>query len=235
MTTLFTFKIRNCLIFIFFIVLNGCALNPYTILRKDRLKSPDSSSMIWTDLINHSNYQEPNSDHRSFEPLFEDYKPHNVGDTFTVIVQENISASNNSSNNLVRDSNANLGLTFGSNYEKNNYENRAGLNSSIKNNFTGTGSSFANNKFVGLITVVVNRVLPNGNLEVSGEKKISINEEREKIYFSGIVNPRTISKNNSVISTQIANARIEYISDGVINKGLNVGWFQRIFLSILSF
>ncbi|XBC42616.1 MAG: flagellar basal body L-ring protein FlgH [Buchnera aphidicola (Kaburagia rhusicola ensigallis)] len=234
MTMLFTFKIRYYVIFIFLVVLNGCALNPNTIFNKNMLKSSDSS-IIWPKSINHSNYQESNTNDYHFEPLFEDYKPRNVGDTFTVILQENLSASNNLSSNLIHDGNADLGITFGNDYKSNNYENQTGLNSFFKNNFTGKESSFANNQFVGLITVTVEKILPNGNLEVSGEKKISINKEGEKIYFSGVVNPRTISKNNSVISTQIANAHIEYISDGFINKGLNVGWFQRLFLSILSF
>lgn len=233
MTTLFTFKIRRYLMFILFIVLNGCALNPRTILNQHQLKSSDSF-MIWPNLINHSNHKEQSSNDHYFEPLFEDYKPRNIGDTLTVILQENISASNDSSNNLVHNGNTDLGIFFGSDHEKNDHKNKTGLKSFVKNNFDGKGSSYATNKFVGLITVTIRKILPNGNLDVSGEKKISINSEREKIYFSGIVNPRTISKNNSVVSTQIANAHIEYISDGFINKELNIGWFQRLILGILS-
>ncbi|XBC39038.1 MAG: flagellar basal body L-ring protein FlgH [Buchnera aphidicola (Nurudea shiraii)] len=226
----FIFKIKYYLVFTCFITLSGCVLHPSTILNQNE---PDSSIM-WPDLINHSNYQEQHTDVSHFEPLFEDYRPHNVGDTLTVILQENISASQSLSNNLTHDGSTNLGITFGSNYKNNNYENKAGLNSFSKNDFLGTGSSFANNTFVGLITVTVNQVLPNGNLKVMGEKKISINEEKEKIRFSGIVNPRNISRNNSITSTQIADSRIEYISYGLINRGLHVGWFQRLFLSILS-
>ncbi|XBC37467.1 MAG: flagellar basal body L-ring protein FlgH [Buchnera aphidicola (Meitanaphis elongallis)] len=218
-------------------MLNGCVLNTQTIFNKNKSK-PSNSSSIWQNSSNYLDYQEYQQEdinNRHVEPLFEDYKPHNIGDTLTVILQENISASNNSSNNLVHNGKSNLGITFGGNHAKNNYDNRAGLHSFFDNDFTGKESSFANNTFVGLITVTVCDVLPNGNLVVSGKKNISINKEGEKIYFSGIVNPRTISKNNSVISTQIADAHIEYISDGFINKGLNVGWFQRLFLSILSF
>ncbi|XBC44166.1 MAG: flagellar basal body L-ring protein FlgH [Buchnera aphidicola (Schlechtendalia peitan)] len=234
MTTLFTFKIRHSLIFVFFIVLNGCTLSSNVDLSKNTLQ-PKNLSTQWPNLINNSNYQEKETNDHSFEPLFEDYRPHNIGDTITVILQENISASNDSSNNLIHNGNTNLGIDFGNNKVKNNYKSATGLNGFINNDFTGKGSSFANNKFTGLITVTISNVLPNGNLEVSGEKKIAINEEMEKICFSGIINPRTISKNNSVISTQIANAHIEYISDGFINKGLNIGWFQRLVLSILFF
>ncbi|XBC41063.1 MAG: flagellar basal body L-ring protein FlgH [Buchnera aphidicola (Nurudea yanoniella)] len=229
----FTFRIKYYLVCILFVTLNGCVLNPSKILNQDKSRFSDLS-IIWPDLINNSNYKEQNTNISYFEPLFENYRPHNVGDTLIVVLKENVSASQNLSNNLTHDGSTDLGITFGTNHKNNNYENQAGLNGFSKNDFTGKGSLFANNTFVGLITVTVRQVFPNGNLEVSGEKKISINDEKEKIRFSGIVNPRNISKDNSIISTQIANSRIEYISDGFINKGLRIGWFQRLFLSILS-
>ena len=50
----------------------------------------------------------------------------------------------------------------------------------------------------------------NGNLLVSGEKQIGINQGTEFIRFSGVVNPRTVTGSNTVPSTQVADARIEY-------------------------
>ncbi|XBC40048.1 MAG: flagellar basal body L-ring protein FlgH [Buchnera aphidicola (Nurudea ibofushi)] len=234
MIILLNFKIRHHLILMFLLLLNGCALSSHTTLYKYKPKSP-CLSQKWPSLIKNSSYQENEINKNLFEPLFEDYRPHNVGDTITVILQESISASNNSSNNLSHNENTNLGVDFGNDRSKNNSSISPGLNGFVKNDFVGSGSSFSNNKFTGLITVTINDILSNGNLVVSGEKKISVNSEVETIHFSGIINPRTISKGNSVVSTQIANAHIEYKSEGFINKKLNIGWLQRLILSIFSF
>ncbi|MGM1297033.1 flagellar basal body L-ring protein FlgH, partial [Enterobacter hormaechei] len=47
-----------------------------------------------------------------------------------------------------------------------------------------------------------------------------------------VVNPRTISGTNTVPSTQVADARIEYVGNGYINEAQNMGWLQRFFLNL---
>jgi hypothetical protein len=72
-------------------------------------------------------------------------------------------------------------------------------------------------------------VLPNGNLLVSGEKQIAINQGNEFIRFSGIVNPVSVTGANTVQSTQVADARIEYRANGYIDETQQMGWLQRFF------
>ena len=81
----------------------------------------------------------------------------------------------------------------------------------------------------------VTDVLANGNLEISGEKQMLINQGNEYIRFSGVVTPTTISSTSTVLSTQVADARIEYSARGFINEGETMGWLQRIFLSVAPF
>ncbi len=101
------------------------------------------------------------------------------------------------------------------------------------NSFGGKGGANANNTFNGTITVTVNQVLSNGNLHVVGEKNRSpLTVGTEFIRFSGVVNPRTISGSNSVTSTQVADARIEYVGNGYINEAQTMGWLQRFFLNV---
>jgi len=47
-----------------------------------------------------------------------------------------------------------------------------------------------------------------------------------------VVNPRTISGRNSVPSTEVAAARIEYVGDGYTAAATRMGWLQRFFLSV---
>jgi len=83
--------------------------------------------------------------------------------------------------------------------------------------------------------VTVLEVLTNGNLRVRGEKQILINQGTEFIRFSGVVDPLEISDTNTVPSTQVADARIEYVGDGYINEAQHMGWLQRFFLNISPF
>ena len=73
------------------------------------------------------------------------------------------------------------------------------------------------------------------NLRVRGEKQILINQGAEFIRFSGVVDPLEISDTNTVPSTQVADARIEYVGDGYINEAQHMGWLQRFFLNISPF
>ena len=78
-------------------------------------------------------------------------------------------------------------------------------------------------------------VLPNGNLLVSGEKQIGINQGSEFVRFSGIVSPATVTAANTVSSTQVADARLEYRGNGYIDEAQTMGWLARFFLSFLAF
>ncbi len=103
------------------------------------------------------------------------------------------------------------------------------------NALTAKGGANAANNFNSVITVTVTDVLPNGNLLVSGEKQMGINQGTEFIRFSGVVNPRTVTGQNTVLSTQVADARIEYTAKGYIDEAQNMGWMQRFFLNVSPF
>jgi flagellar L-ring protein precursor FlgH len=109
------------------------------------------------------------------------------------------------------------------------------LDANSANKFDGKGGATNNNDFTGTITVTVIEVLANGNLVVSGEKQIGINQGSEFIRFSGVVNPSTITNGNSVSSAQVADARIEYRASGYIDEAQVMGWLARFFLTFLPF
>jgi flagellar L-ring protein FlgH len=163
-------------------------------------------------------------------PLFEDQRPRNIGDILTIVIQENINATKSSGANTNRTSATSFSTTsagflsglFG----------KANLNSQGANTFAGTGGANASNTFNGVITVTVTNVLPNGNLVVSGEKQMLINQGNEFVRFSGVVNPNTISGLNAVYSTQVADAKIEYSAKGYIDEAETMSWLQRFFLNV---
>ena len=134
---------------------------------------------------------------------------------------------------LSRDGKTNFGFDTVPRYLQGLFGNaRADVEASGGNTFNGKGGANASNTFSGTLTVTVDQVLVNGNLHVVGEKQIAINQGTEFIRFSGVVNPRTISGTNTVPSTQVADARIEYVGNGYINEAQNMGWLQRFFLNL---
>ncbi|MCM2317699.1 MAG: flagellar basal body L-ring protein FlgH [Pseudomonas sp.] len=168
-----------------------------------------------------------------FQPLFEDRRPRMVGDILTIVLNEQVSASKNAASNASR--NGSASLTPITVPDKLSELSEWATELEGDNLFSGSGGSKANNSFAGTITVSVLEVMSNGNLRVRGEKQIAINQGTEFIRFSGVVNPRTITGQNTVPSTQVADARIEYVGDGYINEAQNMGWLQRIFLNVSPF
>jgi len=169
----------------------------------------------------------------AYTPFFEDLRPRQVGDILTIVLREEVSASKNSSSNISRSGSASLapdqlpdGLDSLGKYA---------FDLSGESDFSGGGGSEANNTLTGTITVTVAEVYPNGNLRVTGEKQIAINQGKEFVRFSGVVNPRNVDGQNSVLSTQVADAHIEYVGEGYINEAQRMGWLQRFFLLVAPF
>jgi flagellar L-ring protein precursor FlgH len=213
------------------LTLNGCALVPRTALVEGATTAQPLPAS--PPVVNGSIFQGVMPMNYGYQPLFEDRRPRNIGDTLTITLQENVSASKSSSANASRDGKSTFGLTaVPSALDGLLGGNKTNLEGSGTTDFGGKGGATANNTFTGTITVTVIQVLPNGNLKVVGEKQIAINQGTEFIRFSGIVNPRTISGSNTVVSTQVADARIEYVGNGYINEAQTMGWLQRFFLNI---
>jgi len=170
----------------------------------------------------------------SARPLFEDRRARFVGDTLTINIAEKTAASKISANTAERTQTIDttvptvVGLPFKG-------AQGTALNVASSNKFDGKGQNNSSNNFTGTITVTVIETYPNGNLLVSGEKQIGLKEGEEFIRFSGVVNPNTISASNTVTSTQIADARIEYKANGFLDQAQVMGWLGRFFLSFMPF
>lgn len=166
--------------------------------------------------------------------LFEDRRARYVGDTITVSITENTSASTKSNTNVSRTGSisASAGPFSGSPAK---WFRPAELAAESSNVSAGKGDAAANNVFTGFITVTVIEVLPNGNLLVSGEKQVAIGHGQEYIRLSGIVNPYFVNAANTIPSSQIADARIEYKESGAISEAQVMGWLARFFLTAMPF
>lgn len=164
-------------------------------------------------------------------PLFEDRRARLAGDTLTIQIEETVTASQQSTSKINRAGSISAAMTALP-FASVNFLGR--LNAGGESNVTGgaDGKTDTSNNFAGTITVVVQQVLPNGNLLVSGEKQVGVNQNVDVLRFSGIVNPATIRGGNVVSSTQVADARMEQRGRGDIGRVQGLGWLSRFFLSI---
>lgn len=176
--------------------------------------------------------------------LFEDDRARRVGDILTIQLVENTNASKQADTSLSKSTDTAIAnpTVLGSSPQFNtpgilplasnkNNDLSFGLNSS--NEFDGSGSSSQSNSLSGSISVTVAEVLPNGNLVVRGEKVLQLNQGYEFVRISGLVRRRDVRPDNTVLSTQIADAQITYSGSGAVQDSNTIGWLARFFVSAL--
>lgn len=172
-----------------------------------------------------------------YRPTFEDRRARVVGDTLTVVIVENVTASQKSSSTANRTSSADSSISAvpGLDFPDAAAVNRTRINANSANDFSGKGGTESANTFSGSITTTVAEVLPNGHLVVVGEKQIGVNQNVDVLRFSGTVDPRAILPGSIVNSSQVANVRVESKGRGAQNEAQTVGWLMRFFFSVLPF
>ncbi len=211
------------------LVLSGCATSttPPTAVHQPMTARPEAHNYD-------AQYNGAIYNVASARPLYEDRRARFVGDIITINIVESTAASQISENKTSRTQSVDASVPTIVGLPLKGVQGTA-LSASDNNNFDGKGQNNSSNIFTSTITVTVIEVYPNGNLLVSGEKQIGLKEGEEFIRFSGVVNPATITTSNTVQSTQIADARIEYKANGFIDSAQVMGWLGKFFLSVLPF
>ena len=107
------------------------------------------------------------------------------------------------------------------------------VEASAGSDFAGGGDAAQSNRLDGRVAVTIERVYPNGNLAVRGEKRITLNNGGEHVRVAGIVRAIDISPDNTVRSSEIADARIAYGGDGLVADASRAGWLTRFLNSAI--
>jgi flagellar L-ring protein precursor FlgH len=167
--------------------------------------------------------------------LFEDRRARFVGDILTVNLVERSSVSRGSESSDNRSGglevNVPVPTVFGNTVSKlaNSVSTDSSAVSSFKDKDTNT------NTITGTLTVTVVDILENGNLVVSGEKRISVNNDTEYIRLAGVVNPMHVSANNVVDSTRLSDVQIESKNSQSLDSSQMVSLMTRFFLTLVPF
>ena len=181
--------------------------------------------------------------------LYEDRKARRVNDLLTILIAENVSATNTASTNDSRDSSGNYAVAdlFGANtdfgiqglpllkklYPATKFTPTA--SGSSKSSFAGKGDTSRKGTITATITAKVVEVMPNSNMVVESRKEVIVNNEKQIVVLRGIVRPDDISTTNTIISTYIADAQIYLVGDGVLADKQSQGWLVRALDSVWPF
>ena len=161
--------------------------------------------------------------------LFEDNKARRVGDVLSIIFNEATQA--NKAADLSQEKQNSMSFTAPSLYGMAvSTMTGSDLKTTVAsdNKFTGTGKADQSNSLTGNISVTVIELLPNGDLKVRGEKRVTLNQGDEYVRLSGIVRPIDIDPSNTVSSDKVADATIMYTGNGSMADASKMGWLSRI-------
>ena len=203
------------------------AVQPVTFERDLINRNPESSSSIWNEM--------------GSRDFFQDLRAYKVGDLVTVNIVETSSASKSASTQTGRNSSINAGIdsllgwegrlgnltSMGRSDVRNAYDNSNMLNGQLSNSFNGTGSTSRGDSMTASITARVIDLKPNGNLIIEGTRQIRVNNETQMIILSGLIRPADISPDNTILSSYIGDAKIQYLGTGAISDKQNPGWLTR--------
>jgi flagellar L-ring protein precursor FlgH len=206
------------------ILMSACTMAP----PKDPDFAPVAPASLQPPVPNNGSIYQSGYDIR----LFEDNKAMRVGDVLTVKLQELTQARKADDLSAKKDLDvaAAVPFLFGIDIAAAT-GNEAKTEIAAKRDFDGQGKANQSNSLIGDISVTVIEVLPNGNLRVRGEKRVTLNQGDEYIRLSGIVRPVDIDTSNTISSDKVADATIMYTGNGAMADASKMGWFSRILYS----
>ncbi len=170
----------------------------------------------------------------SSESLFTYRRPSRVGDLVTVLIQESANATRNAGTDLSRKSEVSMGMPILAGLMgalKSAYpslDSKQLFSALYKNDFSGKGETKRSGKLTATLTTRIKRVLPNGDLYIEGSKVVMINQEESHLYISGVVRRSDIQADNTVASSVMADAQVEYTGRGPLDGTQKQGWFSRL-------
>lgn len=165
--------------------------------------------------------------------LFADRKARYVNDIVTIIIDEQSQGGNKAATNTGRDTKTTAGISALLGVETSILRNadlggKIELGGSSTNSLKGTGDTTRGGNLAARLTARVTRVLENGNLMIEGRRQLTVNAEDQFIIMNGIIRPEDITAENLIYSQYIADARIVYTGNGVINDKMKPGWLTRV-------
>jgi len=170
-------------------------------------------------------------DGRPASMLFTDARALHANDLVVINIEEVANASRSTDTNMDRSSSSSakidafLGLL--KKLKVSSTDSGFNIGGSSASAFKSQGSTDRSESFSATVPAVVIKVLSNGNLFVEGHRAILVNSEEHHFYISGVVRPIDIDQQNSIKSSVVADAQIEFVGRGDLSDNQKQGWLSR--------
>ncbi|RKF19628.1 flagellar basal body L-ring protein FlgH [Alginatibacterium sediminis] len=162
--------------------------------------------------------------------LYSDQKAHRVGDIIVVNLDESTQAKKSATNENAKNNKFQVdSFSVPTGTPIVGGIDLAGTSFGQTRSFNGEADAAQSNSLAGNISVNVIEVLANGNLIISGEKWLMLNNGNEYIRLTGIIRPQDVDPDNSITSQRVANARINYGGTGDFANSTESGWATKFF------
>jgi len=156
-----------------------------------------------------------------FPAIASDIKAAGIGDAVTIVIFEAASASNRVTNRTSKKTQLDGGISAGSLNERGSLDFGGGFN--------GSGEVTRSEQLVARVTARVTGLAPNGDFLIEGQHNMLVNGEQRNIRIRGRIRPVDITSDNSVISSRIADAQIDFDGKGFVSRSAKPGLINRIF------
>ncbi|HEX8056558.1 MAG TPA: flagellar basal body L-ring protein FlgH [Novosphingobium sp.] len=167
----------------------------------------------------------------SYSPLYGGTRASRVGDALTILLVESTTAAKTVGSKSQKGGGMSVTPPKSGPFSFN----PDALTASSSSNFNGSGNASQTNSLTSTLSVTIAEVRPNGTALVKGQKRLLISQGNEWVQISGIVRLIDIDQNNTILSSQVADAHIEYTGKGALQQASKQGWLGRIFNIISPF
>ncbi|HEX4386864.1 MAG TPA: flagellar basal body L-ring protein FlgH [Myxococcales bacterium] len=171
--------------------------------------------------------------------IFSDARALRQNDLVVIKVEEIADARRSSDTGLSRDQQTKMELQAFLNaaglVQTNNRNVDLGINGSSSSQFNANGQTGRTERLTATVPSVVRKVLPNGNLFVEGHRTVLVNSEEQHFYISGVIRPIDIDQDDSVKSSALADAEIEFTGQGVLSENQQQGGLAKFFSHLWPF
>ncbi len=169
---------------------------------------------------------------QGYAGLHEGNRARAVGDVLTILLVETVQSSKRATAATNRTGSVSITPPAAGPLD---FLNPEALKASASGSFNGAGNAGQSSSLTTALAVTVAEVRPNGTALVVGEKQMALSQGREWVQFAGIVRLADVDADNTVLSTQVADARINYSGNGAIQQASRPGWLSRFFGALSPF
>lgn len=172
--------------------------------------------------------------------IYADRKAMAAGDILTIVIAESAIAQSSQSKRSERESSLDDAVqrfifsAAASSLGTHRGELPATKNSG-KSTYSGGGAVNNTQTLSARAAVLVTDVLPNGNFVIEGVRIVTFAGETQYVVLRGLVRPDDISRDNTILSTNIAEARVEFHAEGMLTDAQKRGWLSKVYEKLRPF